>query len=191
MKLRTSCSFGRICLLLIATLTASFALGQGANTGEVKGTVEDSTGAVIGGVAVTITNVETGVSVVSTTNTAGIYDAPSVPTGPYTVTFSKVGFRDFVRQGVTVQLQTIAVDATLQVGKASEAVTVTAEIPLLQTETSDQHVNFTTKEVLNAPIVGGVWFSELTKVLPGVIGGGAGNRGGGGGDGAAVNGTQA
>src|SRR5260221_12864277 len=102
--------FGRMCLLLAGCLTATFAFGQNANTGEIKGTVQDSTGAVVQGVQVTITNVETGISIVSTTNSAGIYDAPSVPTGPYTITFSKAGFKDLVRKGVTLQLTTIAID---------------------------------------------------------------------------------
>ncbi len=188
MRPGTVCNYVRTCLLLVASLTASLALGQNANTGEIKGTVQDATGAVVEGVQVAITNVDTGVSIASTTNSAGIYDAPSVPTGPYTITFSKAGFKDFVRKGVTLQIQTIAVDATLQVGNATEQITVTAEAPLLQTENPDQTTNFSTKEVLNAPIVGGVWFSELTKVLPGV-GGGAG-RGASGGEGVAVNGTQ-
>ncbi len=187
---------GRIGLMLIVTLISSFAVGQNANTGEIKGTVTDNSGAVVPGVKVTITNVQTGVSTVVTTNAAGIYDAPSVPIGEYKITFAKEGFRDLVRQGVALQLQTIAIDATLQVGTATEQVIVTEAVPLLQTETSDQQVNFDTKQVLDAPIVGGVWFSELTKVLPGISGGGPGlgnngNKAGSGGDGVAVNGTQA
>ncbi len=188
--------YGRIGLMLIVTLISSFAVGQNANTGEIKGTVTDNSGAVVPGVKVTITNVQTGVSTVVTTNAAGIYDAPSVPIGEYKITFAKEGFRDLVRQGVALQLQTIAIDATLQVGTATEQVIVTEAVPLLQTETSDQQVNFDTKQVLDAPIVGGVWFSELTKVLPGISGGGPGlgnngNKAGSGGDGVAVNGTQA
>jgi len=188
MKLGTVCNFGRIGLLLVATLTTSHAFAQNANTGEIKGTVQDSTGAVVEGATVTITNVDTGVIIVSTSNSTGLYDAPSVPTGPYTITFSKAGFKDLVHKGVTLQVQTIAVDATLEVGNATESVTVVGEASLLQTETPDQSTNFSTQEVQNAPIVGGVWFSELTKVLPGV--GGGGGRNASGGEGVAVNGTQ-
>lgn len=180
--------FGRIGFLLAAGLTAGLAFGQNASTGEIRGTVQDSTGAVIEGVKVMITNVETGVSMLPVTNSAGIYDAPSVPSGSYTITFSKQGFKELVRKGITLQLQTIAVDATLQVGNATEEIIVIGEAPLLQTETSDRQVEFNTKEVLDAPIVGGVWFSELTKALPGV--GGSGGRNASGGEGVAVNGTQ-
>jgi hypothetical protein len=49
--------------------------------GEIKGTVTDNSGAVVPGVKVTITNLQTGITTVTTSNSAGIYDAPSVPTG--------------------------------------------------------------------------------------------------------------
>jgi hypothetical protein len=129
--------FGRMGALLVAVLTAVMALGQNQNTGEIKGTVQDSTGAVVAGVKVTITNVGTGVRIVSVTNSDGIYDVPSVPTGEYTITFSKAGFKDFIRKGLTLEIQTIGIDATLQVGNATEQVVVTAETPLVETETSD------------------------------------------------------
>jgi len=183
--LRPSCRFG---LLMLVILIGGFAFGQNANTGEIKGTVVDSTGAVVGGVNVTITNADTGVSTVTTTNSSGIYDVPSIPTGPYAITFSKAGFKDLVRKGVTLQIQTIAVDATLQIGNASETITVTAEAPLLETETSDQHVDLDAEAVHTAPIVGTDWRAEMTQLIPGV------NAGGGTGEAAGqqigVNGTQ-
>ena len=143
--------FRRIGVLLAVALTASVAFAQNANTGEIRGTVQDSTGAVVEGVKVTITNVETGASIVATTTSAGIYDAPSVPTGAYTITFSKTGFKDFVRKGITLQIQTIAVDGTLQVGNASERIEVIAETPLVETETSDQHVDLSTGAIRPRP----------------------------------------
>ena len=188
MMTNAGCKYVQFCLLLSVVVLAQFAMAQNANTGEIKGTVVDATGAVVEGVTVSITNLATGLTTASTTNSAGIYDAPSVPSGPYTITFSKAGFKDLVRKGVTLEVQTIAVDAALQVGNTTESITVTAEVPLLQTETSDQYVNFNTKDVLDAPIVGGIWFSELTKTLPGV--GGGGGRNASGGEGVAVNGTQ-
>jgi len=180
--------------MLIVTLISSFATGQNANTGEIKGTVTDNSGAVVPGVRVTILNVQTGVSTVATTNTAGIYDVPSVPIGEYKITFAKDGFRQLVRDGVTLQLRTIAVDASLQVGAASEQVIVTAEAALLETETSDQHVDLNSAAVHNAPIVGTDWRAEMTQLIPGVNTGGGGGNGNGTGIAAGqqigVNGTQ-
>ncbi len=180
--------FGRICLVLAASFTASIAFGQNANTGEIRGTAQDATGAVLAGVKVTITNVDTGVNIVSLTSSAGIYDAPSVPMGSYTVTFSKAGFKDYVRKGVTLEIQTIAVDGTLQVGNVSEQIVVTEETPLVETETSDQHVDLGTAAIRNAPIVGTDWRAEMTQLIPGVnTGGGAGEANG---QAVGVNGTQ-
>lgn len=175
-------------LTLALMLAGTFALGQNANTGEIKGTVTDVTGAVVPDVKVTITNVQTGANSATATNADGIYDQPSLPVGQYRITFAKDGFRQFVRDGINLQMQTIAIDATMQVGAPTEQIVVTAEAPLLQTETSDQQTNFNTQQVLNAPITGGIWYSELTKVLPGV--GGGGGRNASGGEGVAVNGTQ-
>ncbi|MFZ0814423.1 MAG: TonB-dependent receptor, partial [Candidatus Sulfotelmatobacter sp.] len=180
--------FVHICVLLVAGLAATFAFGQNANTGEIKGTVQDSTGAMLAGVKVTITNVQTGVNIVSVTNSAGIYDAPSVPTGEYTIKFSKAGFKEFVRQGLTLAIQTIAVDGTLQVGSVNEHVVVTAETPLVETETSDQRVDLNTAAIRAAPIVGTDWRAEMIQLIPGVnTGGGAGEANG---QAAGVNGTQ-
>ncbi len=178
----------RIGLLMVVSLIGHFSLGQNANTGEIKGTVSDPGGAVVPGVSVTITNVQTGVATATTTNSAGIYDVPSVPVGQYKITFSKAGFRHLVREGLTLQIQTIGVDATLQLGAVSENVVVTSDAPLLETETSDQRVNLTTEAVRAAPIVGTDWRAELTQLIPGVnAGGGPGEANG---QAIGVNGTQ-
>ena len=180
--------FGHIFVLLIAGLTTTFAFGQNANTGEIKGGARDSTGAVVSGATVTITNVQTGVNTVVTTNGEGLYDVPSVPVGLYKVTFSKAGFRNFVREGITLEIETIAVDGTLQVGSISEQIVVTGEAPLVESETSDQHVNISTEAIRAAPIVGTDWRAEMIQLIPGVnTGGGAGEANG---QAVGVNGTQ-
>jgi hypothetical protein len=180
--------FGRLLVLLVTGLAATLAFGQNANTGEIKGTVVDTTGAVVRGAKVTITNVGTGLRIASSTNSDGIYDAPSVPTGSYTITFAKTGFKNFVREGVTLEIQTIAVDATLQVGNASEQVVVSAETPLVETETTDQHLDLSTQAIEAAPIVGTDWRAEMIQLIPGVNnGGGTGTASG---QDIGVNGTQ-
>ena len=74
MRLETIGNYGRMGLLLLAaSLTTGLAFGQSANTGEFKGTVIDSSGAVVAGATVTITDVQTGVSTVTATNSDGIY----------------------------------------------------------------------------------------------------------------------
>jgi hypothetical protein len=95
--------------------------------------VTDPSGAVVSGANVTITNTATGLSLASTTNGAGLYDVSSVPAGPYTIAISKAGFQDFVRSGVNVEPSTVALNATLQMGAVSEAVTVEAQASSVDT----------------------------------------------------------
>jgi outer membrane receptor protein involved in Fe transport len=175
-------------LLLLLSFATTFAVAQNANTGEIKGTVTDSSGAVVSGVTVTILNVQTGVSTTATTNADGIYDAPSIPIGQYTITFAKTGFSNFVRDGVSLELQTISVDGSLKVGSISEKVVVTGDAPLVETETSDQRVNINADAIRTAPIVGTDWRAEMTQLIPGVnAGGGTGQASG---QQVGVNGTQ-
>jgi outer membrane receptor protein involved in Fe transport len=163
------------------------AQAQNANSGELKGTVTDSTNAIVPGATIKLLNVATGVVMTSETNSAGIYDVPSVPPGDYTVTVLKAGFRDSVRTGITVHVGTEALDATLEVGIASQEIVVNADASLVQTEESGQRMDFDTKAVQDAPTVGGVWYNELTNVLPGVNGGGTQDASG---QGVGINGTQ-
>jgi Carboxypeptidase regulatory-like domain len=162
---------------------------QNTNTGEIKGIVTDPSGAVVPNVAVTLTNVHTGVSTATTTNGSGLYDVPSLLPGLYNISFRANGFETFEQQGIVVEVQTIGVNARLKVGSASQEVTVTAQNTLLETESSDQHVIFSTKTVEDVPTVGGVWYNELTNVLPGVNPGGGGSQDASG-QGVGINGTQ-
>ena len=185
--MKTICS--KITMLALALLFAGThnTYAQNANSGEIKGIVTDSTNAVVPSATVSVLNVKTGVKINTVTNGDGIYDLPSVEPGNYTVTVSKEGFRDAVRKGITLPVGTVAVNATLEIGSAAQEIVVTADAPLVQTEDSGQHMDFDTKAVQDAPIVGGVWYNELTNELPGVNGGGSQDASG---QGIGVNGTQ-
>jgi outer membrane receptor protein involved in Fe transport len=177
-----------VLLLLAMCLTPTLARAQNSITGELKGTVMDTSQAVVPGVTVTISNVETGVVTPTTTNNNGLYDVPFLIPDDYTITFSKQGFRDFVRQGVKLEIETLEIDATLQVGTATQEVVVTSAAPLVETETTEQHVDLDTKAVEAAPIAGVDWRSSLVQLTPGI------NTGGGAGEATSqaigVNGTQ-
>ena len=88
--------------LLIAAVSlciAAAGFAQSTNSSDLRGTVTDSTGAVIPGATVTIVNTETGVTTNLTTNNAGIYDSVSIRPGKYRITISKEGFQKLVRDG--------------------------------------------------------------------------------------------
>lgn len=177
-------------IMVVTLLLAQVLTAQNTNTGEIKGIVTDSSGAVIPNVTVTITNTQTGVVTNAVTNGSGLYDVPSLLPGTYNVSFKRDGFRDLVHQNVSLEVETIGIDATLEVGVASQEVTVTGQTPLLQTESADQHVIFDTKVVEDVPNVGGVWYNELTNILPGVNPGGPGGGQDASGQGVGINGTQ-
>jgi hypothetical protein len=78
-----------------------------------------------------------------------------LPAGTYEVSVTLPGFKKFVRQGLTVAVaQTIRIDATLEVGNASESVTVTEAAPLLKTESGEVSHNVTTERIDSLPILG-------------------------------------
>ena len=101
---------------IVVVSGALSAFGQNSNSGEIKGQVTDASGAVVPGASVTLLDTATGVSTKTQTNDVGIYDVPSLPTGPYSITFSKTGFRNEVRNGVVLQIGTIGALSALWTG---------------------------------------------------------------------------
>lgn len=144
-------------------------LAQSTNAGDIRGTVTDSSGALIPGVTVSVTNVDTGVMKSFVTNDAGIYDTDSIVTGNYRVEFSKEGFEKLVRGPITLQVGFTKVDGEMRVGSTAESVTVEADVPLLQTETGDQSTTFTAKTMVELPQVTQDW-ENFTILLPGAAG---------------------
>ena len=174
--------------LLAVLLSVGQAAAQSRQSGEIRGTVTDSSGAVIPGVVITITNLATGVIQRETTDATGLYDAPSVPVGQYSVSFAKDGFKQFIRSNVDMRLETITLNAELQVGATSQSITVTAPVALVQTENAEQSTALTGAPVTELPNVGASWYN-LLALIPGVNqGGAAGGYGGAYGSNVGVNG---
>ena len=144
-------------------------LGQSTNSGDIRGTVTDPSGALMPNVRVTVTNVATGVSKEFSTNDSGLYDTDSIVTGSYIVTFTKDGFQKLVRGPLTVQIGFTTVNAELSVGATTQEVTVNADVPLLQTENGEQNTTFDSKSMDRLPQVTQSW-ENFTILLPGAAG---------------------
>jgi len=142
---------------------------QSTNSGDLRGTVTDSTGAVMPGVKVTLLNTETGVVTELTTNDAGIYDSVSIRPGKYRITFVKEGFGRLVREGVTLDVGVLSIDAQLAVGASQQQIEVTAETPLLKTDTGEQSSTLRTEVMAQLPNIGQDW-QNFQKFLPGFTG---------------------
>ena len=122
---------GLVLFLLVVLLAWSPVWAQ-RTRGSIGGRVVDDTGGVIPGVAVTATNVATGVDLSTVSNDTGTYRINYVEPGEYELTVSLPGFKT-IKQ--TVQLRTgdaLLLDFTLEVGEVTEEVTVQAQAPLLQ-----------------------------------------------------------
>ncbi len=146
--------FAAACLLILLSLTAKVAPGQ-AVTGALLGTVQDSSGAVIPGANVTLTNQDTNVTSKTTSSQQGFYTFPNLNPGRFSVTVEAKGFKKLVSTNNTVQVeQTTRVDMTLTPGAVTAEVTVTGMTPLVETTTSDLGETIDQAQINNLPVNG-------------------------------------
>jgi hypothetical protein len=148
------------------------AFPQSTNSGDIRGTVTDSSGALVPGVAVTVLNLDTGAAKDLVTNDDGLYDTASILPGNYRVSFTKEGFGKLVRGPITLQVGTITVNGVLKIGRIAETVEVTSDVPLLKTESAEQSTTIDSKTMVNLPQVGsnGQNWGPLAQLLPGASG---------------------
>jgi hypothetical protein len=137
------------CLLL--STWAAFAQ---SDRGTITGTVSDPAGAVVAGAAIEARNIATGAVYPVASSATGNYTIAQLPAGNYELTVTVMGFKKFVRTGLTVEVAgTVRIDATLEVGSASESVTITAEAPMLKTEGGEVSHNIATETLNELPIL--------------------------------------
>jgi hypothetical protein len=136
--------------------------------GTISGTVTDSSGRVINKVEIAITNVDTGVTRVVTTNDEGFYSAPNLLPGTYELKFSASGFKVEARKNIELTVGAlVGLDQTLRVGSLSETVVVQSEIPAVQLSTSDLSAVVNATTVRELPLNGRSW-TDLAQLQPGV-----------------------
>lgn len=137
-----------VAIMLAAMLPAGWAQTQ---TATVRGEVTDSTGAVIPGAALTLTNLDQNRPWEVESNAAGAYVIQQIPPGNYSLVVQADGFKRYERQRFILQVAQVAeINVPLEVGDITETVEITAEAPLLETATSDlgEVVNSRTAESL-------------------------------------------
>ncbi len=159
-----------------ATLLSIAAFAQ-SDRGTITGTVSDPAGAVVAAATVEAKNAESGTAYQAATTATGNYTLPQLPVGTYELTVSVPGFKKVVRPGVMVNVaSTVRVDFALEVGAATESVTVEAEAPLLKTESGElsHNVDYSRVDALplltlgNAGTLGNVRNPlQVTTLLPG------------------------
>jgi hypothetical protein len=142
------------------------AVAQNTNSGNIRGVVTDSGGAVIPGATVKVDDVDKGISHTMTTDGAGLYDTGSIVPDHYLITITAPGFQTLVRGPITLRVETASIDAALAVGAAQQQVIVKTDVPLLQTENGTQSQSLESKELLQLPQVGADW-QNFVALLPG------------------------
>jgi hypothetical protein len=153
-----------VILLIVATALAS-AQSQ-ATTGTVEGIVTDSTGAVLPGATVTLTNQETGFIRTLVTDTEGRYRGIALPLGTYSIAVELAGFARSAREQVALAVgQTLRIDFTLAVAGVAQEVQVTAGAPVVETTRSEQTALIDERSVENLPI-NGRNFLDFVKLAP-------------------------
>jgi hypothetical protein len=123
--------------------------------GTITGTISDPAGAVIASAAIEARNLQTGVTYPVVSTMTGNYTIPQLPVGQYEVSATVPGFKKYTRSGITVAATAVMrIDIGLEVGQASESVTVQADASLLKTETADLAHNINVEALDNLPILG-------------------------------------
>ncbi len=168
-------------LSIIACITLSAVMAHAQYRTSIQGVVTDTSGAVISGANLTLTNPATGEKQVRVSNDAGVYNFNALPAAPFRLEVEKDGFEKKVIDNLRlIPEQANAVNVQLVVGAVSQTVTVNAETaPLLQTETASVSGVVSDNQIQHMPSFGRDVF-QLIQLAPGVFGDGAQGSGGGG-----------
>jgi hypothetical protein len=152
----------------LAALLAATALGQGAYEAQVRGTVTDSSGAVLTNATVTITNVGTNVAQTAQTNEHGEYFFTGLRPSTYTVKVQAQGFRIAEKTNVVLQVdQKTSINFVLHPPTVSQTMEVTETAPLLDTDNATLGTDITSEYVHEIPLLNRDYFG-LTFLAAGV-----------------------
>jgi hypothetical protein len=128
------------------------ALAQ-SDRGTIAGSVLDTSGAAVAGAGVTITGADTGTVYRTVTTSEGVYRTADLAVGRYDITVEAKGFKTSVQTGVLVQVNTVAaLNITVAPGSVNEQVTVSADAPTLQSESSDVGTVVSARQIEDLPI---------------------------------------
>ena len=159
----------RVCFCVCVLLFPGAAAWAQQITGNIRGTVVDPSGAVVQAAAVTARHVETGLLRRGLTNREGTYLLPELPVGHYQLEVEAKGFRKYVQDGISLNVnETASVPVHLVVGAETQQVLVMADAPLIQGTVTSLGKTVLGREILDLPL-NGRNFSQLGLLQPGVV----------------------
>jgi len=166
-------------LASVGVLLFSLPLFSQGNAGRILGSLTDPSGGAIPGAIVIVTDTQRGVSRTLTTDSAGEYNAPNLTPGTYTVRGEAKGFKVLERQNIILEVnQDVRVDLQLQAGEVTQTITVTSEVPLVESTNAELGGTLENNIIENLPL-NGRNFTNLLQLRPGVMnypGGGLGSQ---------------
>jgi hypothetical protein len=159
---------GAFALLVVSLVGVTSLHAQLSTTAAVTGTVTDSTGAVVSGATVKLTDDATKVSTDTKTNGSGVYIVPDLVVDTYTVTITKAGFKTYTVAGVELHpTETATVNGSLTVGAETQNVTVAAVSSDVETTTPEVSADVSSEEISTLPM-NGRNYQALAVMMPGV-----------------------
>src|SRR5215510_6245085 len=159
----------RITIIAALIIACGAAIGLAQDfRGSITGRVVDNNGAAVASAAVTITNAATNVSSSTTTNESGDYSALYLIPGSYSVTIEAAGFKKSTRQNIEVRVgDKLQIDLQLQVGNVADTVNVTADAPILETNSATAGQVIDRRRISELPLSDGNPFT-LTRLATGI-----------------------
>jgi len=143
---------GLLIALFVLAMSATLGFGQVTATGSLSGTVTDPQGSVVPGATVVVKSVATGREFTTETNSEGAFQVPGLQEGEYTATITRQGFKQAVVTAIKINVsQPSSIAVGLEVGAASEVVTVVGGGELLQTQTATVGTTIQGRQITNLP----------------------------------------
>jgi len=148
-------TYGRMAawLLVVLSLWVGIPVIAQSGRGTLTGTVKDSTGSIVSGASLNLTEANTGSAYVGTSSSEGLFTFPELQPGTYTLEVNAAGFEKFKQAGIVVQVASVStVTAQLKVGSAETTVTVTSDASHLESESSDAGFTMTPEVLESLPL---------------------------------------
>ena len=157
-------------LAAMQVVLASFTFAQTSGSAQLRGTVTDPGGAVVPAAKVLLRDEQTQLERTATTNEEGGFVFAALTPGTFTLRVESAGFKTYSLNRLTISpSETRGLSISLEIGAATESVTVTGEAAQIQTETGEKAYTITASQIENLSLISRSSL-ELLRILPGVVG---------------------
>src|SRR5437899_1376303 len=161
-------SLTRLCGIAALALFAVLAFSQN-NNGRISGTVNDSTGSVVAGAKVTVTNTSTNVAQSATTNASGFYVVPDLGVGSFNVTVEAPGFKKMEKKGFDLgDRAALTADFKLEVGAVTDSITITEVLGESVNTVTGELTHTVDSQQVQDLALNGRNYLQLVSLMPGV-----------------------